>query len=405
MFFAPKWKKEAKLLYKSGLKFLHYKRDLLKPDRIDEIESRRADLLDAIKANDKAKAEEASKQLRATCENALPRPLVQSAWEENVEVIFVALVVALGLRAYIVQPFRIPTGSMQPTLNGITIAPNQGDDFKKPWFGQRGWELLTRGRTYENIVADHDKKIVHWRDASWFLFTRTEVTFDDGTVIKVPAAEGETQRHLNVGLAKDPRTNTTYVVGGHFKKGDPILRGWVDTGDLVLVDKISYHFRKPKRGEVFVFDTRGIHTGQRDPNDKLNDQTGGTHYIKRLAGVPGDTLEIKSPNLWVNGKIAQEPGFQRVIKAEGDYGKNNPNGYILASPGATGYLLPLQQPGSQLQLAAEARPGMREYAALGDNTGNSADSRYWGTVKEFNLAGPALFSLWPITTGHWGFIR
>ena len=398
MFFTPKWKKEAKLLHKSALKFLHYKRDLLKPDRIDEIESRRADLLEAIKAGNSAKAEEASKQLRATCEGALPHFPTQNAWEENVEVIFVALVVALGLRAYIIQPFRIPTGSMQPTLNGINIHQSDDPNFKNPWFGKQAWEMLTRGRSYENIVARNDLQVVGIRDASWFLFTRTEVAFSDGSKIKIPAAEGETGNLLQDKSRVTPDGRHPLKV---FRKGDPILRGWVDTGDLVLVDKISYHFRKPKRGEVFVFDTRGIKTGG---SAQMADQTGGTHYIKRLCGVPGDTLQIQEGALWVNDKIAQEFGIQRVIQAKGEYGALNPKGYEFARSDRS-YPLPLARPDQKFHLADQARPGMREYAALGDNTGNSLDSRYWGSVKEFNLVGPALFSLWPITTGHWGFIR
>jgi signal peptidase I len=400
--FAPKWKKEAKLLHKGAKKFLHYKRDLLKPDRIDEIESRRADLLDAIKAGDKGKADEASKQLRATCEQALPHFPVQHAWEENVEVMFVALVVALGLRAYVIQPFRIPTGSMQPTLNGITIENDQGPDFKKPWLGQQGWELVTRGRSYRNIVAKNDAQVVGVRDKSWFLFTRTEVTFSDGSRIKIPAAEGETWNLLT----DPPPPGSDRRMAKRYRKGDPILRGWVDTGDLVLVDKVSYHFRRPNRGEVFVFDTRGIPTSGISQG-AMGGQDGGTHYIKRLGGVPGDTLEIRPPNLWINGVIAKEPGFVRVMESQGLFAKSNnaPPGYELASDRQSNHPRPLGELGDQFHLRDQAAPGMREYAALGDNTGNSLDSRYWGPVKEFNLAGPALFSLWPFTTGHWGFIR
>lgn len=398
--FAPKWKKEAKLLHKGAMKFLHYKRDLLKPDRIDEIESRRGDLMDAIKAGDKDKADEASKQLRATCEQALPHFPSQNAWEENVEVMFVALVVALGLRAYVIQPFRIPTGSMQPTLNGITIEGNQGADFKKPWLGQQAWELVTRGRSYRNIVAETDMyQDGDAVDASWFLFTRTKVKFSNGQIISFPAASGEV-RNL---LSEPIEPGSEHRQSKHFRKGDPILRGWVDTGDLVLVDKVSYHFRRPNRGEVFVFDTRGIPTSGR-VKGAMAGQDGGTHYIKRLCGVPGDTLEIRPPNLWVNGVIAKEPGIRRVIEAQGLYGKNNPDGYELARFDAS-QPRPLGALGDQFHLKDKAAPGMREYAALGDNTGNSLDSRYWGSVKEFNLAGPALFSLWPFTTGHWGLIR
>ena len=50
----------------------------------------------------------------------------------------------------------------------------------------------------------------------------------------------------------------TLVKDKPYRKGEPFVRGFTDTGDHVFVDKISYHFRKPRRGEVFVFSTQGI---------------------------------------------------------------------------------------------------------------------------------------------------
>jgi signal peptidase I len=183
-----------------------------------------------------------------------------------------------------------------------------------------------------------------------------------------------------------------FAEGAVLKKGVVLAEGYVDTGDLVLVDKISYHFRKPKRGEVFVFDTVGI-TGIRHVS---GEQGGGFHYIKRLCGVPGDELTIVHPNLLNHGRILQEPGIQRVARKEPGY-----NGYHARN---TAYLCELTKQSLVLRRDG-ARPGQREYAALGDNTNNSADSRYWGRVKEHNLVGPALFALWPFTSGHWGVIR
>lgn len=399
--FKPKWKKEAELLLKGAKKFLHYKRDLLKPDRIDEIESRRTDLKAAIAIRDRAKAEEAGKQLRATCENALPHVESQNWFEENVEVIFVAIVIALGLRAYWLQPFRIPTGSMQPTLNGII-----GKELPKeqwPALPVRLAQQVLRGTSYVRAELKQDKRLradkpLEERPVFHF-FTRTWVHFDDGSALKIPAPLNVAVTQL--GLGEKLGVSGRSLTRRELPKGTVLAEGTVSSGDLVLVDKFSYHFRKPKRGEVFVFDTRGI----RGIHDRhFGGQEAGSHYIKRLCGVPGDTLTIESPNLLIDGRIAQERGIQRVIRHQGEY-SGNP-GYQIADPlrdnGAFRYL---DEPGKPLALRKVAPHGLREYAALGDNTGNSLDSRYWGQVREFNLVGPALFSLWPFTTGHWGFIR
>lgn len=407
--FTPTWKKNANLLDKAAKKFVNYKRDLLSKDRVDEIESRRVDLKQAIRSKDLVKVNEASKQLRATCEHSLPREKPQTWLEENVEVMFVAIVIALGLRAYYLQPFRIPTGSMQPTLNGIVGTPLKKEEW--PSLPQRLIEFVLRGRSYEKLVAKEDVPLAFRqmrssdgrviiegdvRDKQWMhFFSKSQLLTLNSKPLWIPAPA--TQAY-EIGLRR--AMNEAYHNGGILKKGQVLVEGFVDTGDLVLVDKISYHFRKPKRGEVFVFDTLGIKGIQ----EHSGPQGGGSHYIKRLVGVPGDELRIESPQLLVNGKIAEEKYIQKVAKGGGAYPKHH-RGYQFAefSPNHKRYLVNDQD---VLKLRGDGSVvGYREYAAMGDNTANSLDSRFWGPVKEYNLVGPALFALWPITTGHWGFIR
>ena len=159
--------------------------------------------------------------------------------------------------------------------------------------------------------------------------------------------------------------------------------------DSILVDKMSYHFRNPTRGEVFVFDTRDIQYIHNEA--RANGTIAGSHYIKRLAGVPGDELQVRGSDLYINGKIAEEKGILKVMSKE--------NGY-------RGYDANKRLSGNKIFKAVKStRPGMNEYIALGDNSYNSSDSRHWGTVKEFNVIGPAAFSLWPFASGHWGTIK
>jgi signal peptidase I len=391
MFWTPKWKKETELLLKGAQKFLHYKRDLLKADRIDEIESRIADLKMALKSSKREAVEECSRQLRATCEKALPHQAPVHWFPENVEVIFVALVVALGLRSYVIQPFRIPTGSMQPTLNGIIATNAASPDQATPWIGKQALDWALRARRWQTIESPTHGRIVAREDVSKLFFSRTRVVFHNGAAVIFPAPMNETDQAINGGVAG------ASCVGKSFEKGEVMFRGTIDGGDMVLVDKFSYHFRRPTRGEVFVFDTLGME--RKIGRFTGSDQAKATHYIKRLCGVPGDTIAIESPQLLVNGKIATEKGIRRVFELP-NTGQSGGYGYSYGHyPGE------LLQPGDSLSLTAQAPRGMREYAALGDNSGNSLDSRYWGSVKEFNLVGPALFSLWPFTTGHWGLIK
>jgi len=119
-FFKPKHVKEGKLLLRGVRKFVRYNRDLISSEqgkKVEVIEGEFRETLDRPGVT-KEELNEAAVKLTEACEKSVPS-YKSSMLKENLEVIFVAVVIAMGIRAYFVQPFKIPTGSMQPTLNGI----------------------------------------------------------------------------------------------------------------------------------------------------------------------------------------------------------------------------------------------------------------------------------------------
>ena len=422
--FSPRWKKESKLLCKGARKFLNYKRDLLAPEKAKDIEEAHTALKAAIRAGNRDEAAAAEKLVTKACEGALPRYRRPNQIEENIEVFFVAIVIALGIRAYFLQPFRIPTGSMQPTLNGI-IGHNLKQD-KFPALPVKVWQAVTGGRKYiykelsgteRRPIMTHPFRRDH-RGAptpyieqrqKWQFFTETTIHFKDGNIARIKAPRTALEK---MGALDRSRLRHSPDGSEWWLEPNTVVSGYTTSGDLVLVDKVSYNFRRPSRGEVFVFDTRGITGIQQRSNSP---QGAGSHYIKRLVGVPGDNLQVVGTDLYVNDKPAEEKKIREVMRGEGRHA-GWPGYQLAASEGRTRWKRYLDDPDDVLKLKSrqdqlEAGKGpieaalYREYAAMGDNTGNSLDSRYWGQVRDYNLVGPALLSLWPLSSGHWGIIK
>lgn len=403
------------MLLKGVTKFIHYKRDILKPEKIEEIEKEKDAFRQLLKSGNKEAIRERAKDLQKTCERSLPMPTYPGV-RENVEVFFVAIVIALGIRAYFLQPFKIPTGSMQPTLNGIIAHDyGRGKDAEweevKPNVVSKVWGLFWNGRNYIDVTAKEDFIPVgayQKNPFKFFSFTYIERTTPQGQKMKPlkmwvpldkalnPVALGGLA--LGEGLGMSPGESSDYVKRAQqfsratpkvefrssdrrlVKAGSLLARGYVDTGDQVLVNKFSYHFRQPKRGEVFVFTTRGISLIE---NQSPNGQS--QHYIKRLCGLPGDQFEVKDPDLFIDGERATEMGIMKVMdQVDGRHG------YV-------------QFPRDRRFNTGTLGEG--EYLALGDNSRQSWDSRGWGPVPSTsNLVGPALFVYWPFGQ-HFGLIR
>src|SRR5213078_2069841 len=295
--FTPRHIKHSRLLLRHARKYLRYKDDQLSaPDR-EQIVAGMKSLRDALYQKERETIHGTAEALDKTLHRLTPVTW-ESHWRENCEVILVAIVVAVGIRSYFLQPFKIPTGSMQPTLNGIIGHPSSDP---APNILRQIGEFIALGRNYINVVSREDDRvseIVPKKILFFFTFSRLICQRQNFLVYASPDTLGH---DFNV------------LPGRIYHRDEIIARGTIDTGDQVFVDKFAYNFMKPHRGDVFVFRTNHITGIPSDP------ETGAPFFIKRLGGLPEDTLRIEPPLLYVNGKVASGYGFQRVMTAKDGY--------------------------------------------------------------------------------------
>ena len=137
----------------------------------------------------------------------------------------------------------------------------------------------------------------------------------------------------------------TYVSGSS-------MENTLHHGDNLIVDKLTYRFSKPKRYDIIVFPFRY--------QEK-------TYYIKRIIGLPGETIQIQDGVIWIDGEVLQESYGREVMKNAG--------------------------------LAADMITlGEDEYFVLGDNRNDSTDSRdpSVGVIHKDEIIGRAWLRIWPL---------
>jgi signal peptidase I len=341
---------------------------------------------------------------------------------ENVEFFLIAAIVIIGIRTYFVQPFSIPTNSMWPSYYGMTpevfVRPSDepgivGRIFRFATLGatSRRVDAPTAGEVMIPVIDTGDQAVIPCQDVpgrSWLVFPTTEREYTllvgkQPVTVRVPGdfhleqvvleaffpSSVPTHENSKVDLWRKLNEQSERITdasgrvrflrtGKYVHSGERVIAFDILTGDKLFVDRFSNHFVRPSVGSGFVFNTRNL-VGR--PNGPQSEQ----YYIKRLVGMPGDKLEIKNFTLYRNGRpIEGAAAFGKNARREGLYvGYRNVGGL---ADGATMTVPP------------------DSFLAMGDNSADSQDGRFWGFLPAKDAVGRPLFIYFPFTR-RWGPAR
>jgi signal peptidase I len=403
-------RKQAKELLHAASKVYHYRKDLLSSEEIKALETsvERVNAASKDKAIKKESLQSEMENLDQLLRRVGGKIHPKTFWSDNIEVVLVAAILVIGIRTFFFQPFIIPTNSMYPTYSGMNSVVYDTPTEKEPSLPMRLFRFATLGAKHKSLTASnsgdvdlllyfdpstgraYDKKRI--RGPKWIVL---KGWFDQYTFLvdgqphqlTVPAdfdIRPVLSEVFDINYQQTPRKNLNQPGTGllalnkRVEAGETFLSFDITLGDALFVDRMSYHFRKPKAGDPFVFRTDAI----LDAVGKATNDYTPKYYIKRIGGVGGETVEIRDGALLVDGVPRDEKAaFLRNAEREGEYG-----GYINKQ---------LLHKNLQMNIPEG------NYVALGDNSANSADSRYWGYVPEKSVIGKAFFVYYPFTK-RWG---